>query len=346
MIKISHLLDDFAMGGVTQALKLFETPRVRANAISEIVRIAPGATFARRYDADLIVVHVPPRWGRLPYLASLRMMNPRARIIQVEHSYTRSFEAANVQSRRRFRTLLRIAANMVDRVVAVSNGQKAWLSEIGIPDAKLRTIHPYCDRVSLFNTPAPEQRRGPLRLLTYGRLSAEKNYASLLEAMLGFGPQEVELVIFGAGPEQERLARMAEDIDNVHLLPACNDPSQWLEWCDAVVMPSHRESFGLVATEARMAGRPILVADVDGLPEQAANGSGFVMPLRDADDIELAIEELLDADLISMGRVARAGVIGQNKAIEAAWREEIQLASRGAIRDTQMPLGMPARSLK
>ena len=92
MIRVVHLLDDFAMGGVTRALSLFEDERILGQAASRVVRMGRGISPAPHLDCDLIVIHVPPCWSRLPYLAALRLRNPHARIVQVEHSYTRAFE--------------------------------------------------------------------------------------------------------------------------------------------------------------------------------------------------------------------------------------------------------------
>lgn len=327
MISIVHLLDDFAMGGVTQALKLFDNPRLARHATSQKVVMERRADKAPKLQADLIVIHVPAQWARLPYLFALRLRNPGARIVHVEHSYTRAFEKRHVTSKARFRLLLKLAAWVVDEVIAVSNAQRAWLVEVGVPSSKLSVIYPWCDREHLQKIPDLKRTRSPIKLLSYGRLSEEKNYASLIEAMLLFGPHEVDLTIFGAGPEQSRLEELSCDTDNVHLHPACSDPAPWLKDCDAVIVPSHREAFGLAATEARMAGRPLLVANVDGLPEQAGDDAGLVLPLNDAHEIELAIKQLLEADLPYMGLAARAGVRDQNRAIISGWRAVIERAA-------------------
>ena len=58
-----------------------------------------------------------------------------------------------------------------------------------------------------------------------------------------------------------------------------------------MIVPSRHEAFGLVATEARMAARPILVADVDGLPEQVGE-AGLARPMGTPDEIAAAILEL------------------------------------------------------
>ena len=81
MMRVVHLLDDFAMGGVTRALSLFEDERILDLAESRVVRMGRGISPAPHLDCDLIVIHVPPCWSRLPYLAALRLRNPHARIL-------------------------------------------------------------------------------------------------------------------------------------------------------------------------------------------------------------------------------------------------------------------------
>ncbi len=334
MIRIAHLLDDFAMGGVTRALALFDDPRVTRRSRSFTVPMGGKMQLAPALDADLIVIHVPPCWGRLPYLAALRKRNPDARIVQVEHSYTRSFERLRVSSRWRFRLLLRMAAGLVDDIVSVSHGQARWLLEAGVSPSKVTTIPSWSGRFELARVPDRTDHSDPLRLLAYGRLSQEKNFAALIEAVGRLAPEQVELTLFGSGPEQEALTALADALDNVTIRPACPDPAPWLAKCDAVIVPSRYEAFGLVATEARMAGRAILVADVDGLPEQARAGGGVVVPMGTAGEISSAIKSFMKRDLSALGRAARAGVSSQHDEIVTAWLAVIERAAAHSRRNS------------
>jgi len=75
----------------------------------------------------------------------------------------------------------------------------------------------------------------------------------------------------GAGPERlDELHKLAADLgvtDVVRFVPPANraDLVDWYRAADVVLVPSHSESFGLVAIEAQACGTPVVAADVGGL---------------------------------------------------------------------------------
>lgn len=324
MIRIAHLLDDFGMGGVTRALTLFDEPEFARRAKSTVVPIDPEASLAPRLDADIIVDHMALSWKRLIFLASLKARNPRSRIVHIEHSYTRGFETECVPSLARFRAMLKLATGLVDTFVCVSQAQHDWLvNAVGAKPRKLRVIHPWCGRHELLDVPLQADRgAAPLNLLAYGRYCEAKNFAELVTAMRFIDPNTVRLTLVGDGPQRTLLRAMAADLPHVDVCEATRDPARHLSQCDAVIVPSVREAFGLVATEARLAGRAVILAEVDGLPEQVGS-AGFSAPMRRAGDIARAIRRALKEDLPAMGAAGRREVAGQHAGIVAGWRELI-----------------------
>lgn len=340
MIKVAHLLDDFGMGGVTRALTLFEESALTRCSTSEVLPVDPDAKLGPSVEADLIVDHMALSWKRLMFLASLRLRNPRTRIVHVEHSYTRSFEKHNVSSTGRFRAMLKIASMLFDEIVCVSNAQREWLANtVGINISKLRVIYPWTDRHELFSLPAAPAIAGrPVKLLAYGRYAPVKNFKALIEAMRGISPVAAQLTIFGNGPDRAALEASAADLSHVEVLGPSNSPDQHLANCDAVVIPSIYEAFGLVATEARMAGRPILVADTDGLVEQVGK-AGLAASMQSADEIASAIRLFLELDLAKLGAIGRTEVESQSTGIIADWLKVIERAGPAQKRSA---IGFPA----
>ncbi len=315
-----HLLDDFAMGGVTQALRLFDEPEFNQIIKSRVEPVPITERLAKRYDADMIVVHMPPSWQRLPWVVSLRARNPGARIVHVEHSYTAGFERHMVKSRMRFRAMMRTAFTFVDKIVCVSHAQRQWMEAASrTPSDKFCTINPWSGREDLLDLAHATNSEGrPLRFAAYGRFTEIKNFEALIEAVAILGSGKCSLLLGGSGPRQSRLEQAAARTDNVQMVGHVDDVRAFLKASDAVIVPSLYEAFGLVATEARLAGRPVLVADVDGLPEQVGDG-GLVAECGTALEISSAIDCFSKLSLENMARQARDSALTHRQDVIAGW---------------------------
>ena len=83
----------------------------------------------------------------------------------------------------------------------------------------------------------------------------------------------------------------------------------WYAAADVVAVPSHNESFGLVALEAQACGTPVVATDVGGLRTTVHDGiSGLLVPGHGADQWASALTRALDQrDRLSRGAVAHAG---------------------------------------
>jgi D-inositol-3-phosphate glycosyltransferase len=83
---------------------------------------------------------------------------------------------------------------------------------------------------------------------------------------------------------------------------------------DVVAVPSHSESFGLVALEAQACGTPVLAADVGGLPTAVADGrSGLLVADHEPSTWARALRTLLRDDELR-GRLA-AGARGHAQSL-------------------------------
>jgi D-inositol-3-phosphate glycosyltransferase len=72
-------------------------------------------------------------------------------------------------------------------------------------------------------------------------------------------------------------------------------------------MPSHSESFGLVAIEAQACGTPVVAAAVGGLPVAVRDGkTGFLVPGHDPADYARVLRRFIDEPVLTerMGAAA------------------------------------------
>ena len=270
---VLHLVDDTTAGGVTRVVDhIVTSPELARDACHRRVVLVGKRPRVRYPEADIIVSHQSVKWANLPHFVALRLCNPRARLIHVEHSYTEAFVRRNVAKKARFHRLLRLTYGLFDAVAAVSHGQADWLSRIGAVAAKkLVVIRSFVD-LSDFAALAPAE--GPIRVIgAIGRLEPQKGFDDLIRSFRASSRADLELHIYGTGAEEAALTRLAGGDPRIRFMGFVPDTARAMERLDAVVMPSRWEAYGLVAIEALAAGRPLFVNGIDGLSDHVTHGA-------------------------------------------------------------------------
>lgn len=309
---VAHLIDDAALGGVTRSLADQLPGHRKDSTRHEIVHVNTAFSLPPRIEADAAVVHFTASWAKLPFMAALRRSLGRRPLVIQEHSYTEAFEQQFVPSRRRFRQMLRLTYRLADVVVAVSEGQRAWLDHAGLVRRGALVAIPQALDISRLLPIAPPvwDGIGPLRLGAYGRYNPQKGFDILIEAFRGIDPGAATLRIAGYGQEESRLRALCRGLGHVEVGGRIEGPVGFLSGVHAAVIPSRYEAFGLVALEVRAAARPFVATAVDGLVEQS--DPRWAVPCRPLDvlDLRRAILSLRDRPLTEMGVAARRSVEG------------------------------------
>jgi len=145
-----------------------------------------------------------------------------------------------------------------------------------------------------------------------GRLSKEKGLEDLLAAFRKIHERlpRAKLLLAGPGSEGDRLRSqaMAYGLEKSIGFLGNQTPEQigeLLEISTAMVLPSHREPWGLVVNEALSYGCPVVVSDICGCtPELVLNGvTGYAFPAR---DIDALCETMLKSVTLNRNRLDTA----------------------------------------
>jgi glycosyltransferase involved in cell wall biosynthesis len=92
----------------------------------------------------------------------------------------------------------------------------------------------------------------------------------------------MDLVIAGPGWDSEYGRRIGERINgeaSIHAVGMLEGDAKWgaLYGCEAFILPSHQENFGIAVVEALGCGRPVLISDkVNIWREISEDGAGLV----------------------------------------------------------------------
>lgn len=196
----------------------------------------------------------------------------------------------------RVRPQLRAWLPRARALLAVSDApRRAFAAAVGVADERVLLARNGVDLDRFAPGDAAAARRqlglpsGPRLLLGVGRLIAGKGFLHLAR-VLDRLPPDVHAVLI-EGPERERIAAAAP-ADRLHLLGARgrDEVATAMRAADLFVLPTAREGWPNVVTEALASGLPVVASAVGGIPEiVAAPVAGELVPPGDEGALAAAL---------------------------------------------------------
>ncbi len=260
-------------------------------------------------------------WG-LPFIQMFHTLGEMKN--QVARSPDEIASPARISSERRL-------LSEADRIIASTEAELAqfrWLYHQ--ETEKVEIIEPGVDISHFYPIPADEAREfvevtDDRRIILFvGRIEPLKGLDSLLSAialLVQQGQHDLHLMVIGGEPdaqpeqitaEMDRLKGMVHklQLDNQVTFLGRRDQDvlqYYYSAAEIVVMPSHYESFGLVALEAMACGTPVVASETGGLVFLVKDGeTGLHVPTAApqalADKLQYLLEN--DAELRRLGQQA------------------------------------------
>jgi D-inositol-3-phosphate glycosyltransferase len=225
-----------------------------------------------------------------------------------------------------------------DRLVANTAEEARQLTELyGADPRRVKTVNPGVD-LSVFRPGSMAAARRKLGLpldavvlVFAGRIQPLKGPDIALRAAASLLRSSPELaarlvVVFVGGPSGSevgapgRLDHLAASLGiagHVRQEPPCpqTELADWYRAATVVLVPSHSESFGLVALEAQACGTPVVAAAVGGLRTAVRDGiSGVLVDGHDPVSYAFVLEKLVAAPerlaALSRGAIEHASAFG------------------------------------
>jgi glycosyltransferase involved in cell wall biosynthesis len=244
----------------------------------------------------------------------------------------------------------RAAAHWCDRIVTVSEFQRAWALRlrIGTPEQVVAIPNGVpLQRASGVRSRADVRAELGLRdevaVVFAGRLAEQKGVEHLIRAspLLQGDRARVRVLLAGDGPLLEPLSRLVIELgvqDVVRFLGFRSDIGDLLSAADLVVLPSLWEGLSVSLLEAMSAGKAVITTTIGSNREVTRDGAvAWLVPPKDPAALASAVRALVadPARRESLGRLARAEQSSRytiTRMVDSYLAEYEQVLSRSSAR--------------
>ncbi|QBZ83543.1 GalNAc-alpha-(1-_4)-GalNAc-alpha-(1-_3)-diNAcBac-PP-undecaprenol alpha-1,4-N-acetyl-D-galactosaminyltransferase [Hydrogenovibrio crunogenus] len=192
----------------------------------------------------------------------------------------------------------------VDRVIAVSEGVRQGLINLGLPQEKVIFVPNPVDMKmisKLMNQPTsvhlPESK---INIISVGRLHPHKGFDMLIGAFSKLNSKDIHLSIIGEGQQRVELEQKIEELgvsEQVDLLGQQMNPFAILKQANIYVLSSRLEGWPLVLMEAMAVGLPVVSFKCPNGPDEIIEHKkdGLLVEAKDIDELSNSIQYLIDS---------------------------------------------------
>ena len=215
--------------------------------------------------------------------------------------------------------------NEFDSIICVSESTRDQFCKYYPTVAtKTKVIHNIIDRDEITKKAqesAEEMDIQRFSIVSVGRITREKGFQMIpdIAKMVNSGGVDFEWYIVGDGNMRMDIEKALQKyhLNCVHMLGLKSNPYPYMKMCSLYVQPSFSEGYCTTTNEAKVLGKPIVVADVPGISEQFVHGvTGYVVPEATVEDLAGGImymmkhpelRQLLSENLTSENRKQNVG---------------------------------------
>jgi D-inositol-3-phosphate glycosyltransferase len=280
-------------------------------------------------------------WGGTPIVHmfhTLGEMKNRIARSEAEREGEYRIDGENQVLRRADRVVVATVAELTQlRFLYKANGNMVVIP----PGVDVSHFYPIpSDEAKMFIGLKPEDRM----VLFVGRIERLKGVDTLIQAMsclqLKESHRPVHLAIIGGDPaaspeemtvEMARLQKLCDDLAVGQTVVFLGKRDQdklpyYYSAAQLVVMPSHYESFGMVALEAMACGTPVIASEVGGLAYLVRDGeTGFTIPDQEPEELCEKISWLLNDPQLQATMSQRAVEYAQDYAWEKIAKQIVEV---------------------
>lgn len=260
------------------------------------------AQVAKMHHLDILHVHYALPHAVCAYLAK-KMVGDELKTVTTLHGT----DITILGQEQSLSDLIRLAIHESDAVTAVSSDLIQLMRELLDIDKPIDRIYNFVDKRVYYPRSCSTHRREIAEphekvLMHISNFRPVKRVLDIVDVFDRVNRRIPSKLIFvGEGPDLPKAHGRVKELgleERVRFLGKQEDVAQVISLADLLLLPSEKESFGLVALEAMACGVPTIGSNAGGLPELIAHGeTGYLAPVGATDEMaHYAIELLTDSD--------------------------------------------------
>lgn len=250
------------------------------------------------------IIHVHSTWAglfvRLPYLFRKR----KAKIIYQSHGWAFLMDTSKYK-KNIYALVERILSMPTDKIINISNYEQNQAIKYGLNKNKMIMIYNGVeDKVNKSNLKL-NWDKNKINLLFVGRLDKQKGLDLFLDVYDKMKLENIHLYVIGTSVLDNNLPQNTKYVTYLGWVDS-KDIDEYYQACDAVIMPSRWEGFGLVAIEAMRNSKPVIASNMGALPELIKNNiNGYIFDIEKDDTLEETLLNINKIELQELGKQAR-----------------------------------------
>lgn len=246
------------------------------------------AQVTKMQDLDIIHVHYAVPHAISAILAK-QMVGDRLKVVTTLHGTDITVLAQDET----LSDLIRFGINQSDAVTSVSNDLIRETKQLLQIEKPIDLVYNFVDKRVYYprdcsnlriDFALPEERI-LMHISNFRPVKRVVDVVDIFNKVSGIIPSRLLLV--GEGPELPKVQCKVRALgleDRVQFLGKQDEVAQLISLADVMLLPSEKESFGLVALEAMACGVPTVASDAGGIPELITHGeTGFLAKIGDTE---------------------------------------------------------------
>ncbi len=247
----------------------------------------------KSYEIDLLHVHYAIPHAYAAYMAKKMLKDEGINLPIVTTLH--GTDITLVGSHPFYKTAVTFSINNSDYVTSVSESLKSDTESLFKINQPIEVIPNFIDvnKYSILNRPyhrdtiASKNEKVLIHISNFRPLKRVIDVVKIFEKVQNKIPSK--LLMVGEGPERVKVQRYVKKNNlrnKVLFFGKSNEIDELLCYSDIFLLPSEKESFGLVALEAMIHKVPVISSNAGGLSEVNINGiSGYLSDIGDTDDM-------------------------------------------------------------